>query len=72
MLIKNIEVVDNWREANQKIYSIIRQLNASFEPFAPIYLFIVNIATLFPNCSVLFKDSDPFPSTISQSTIFLT
>lgn len=68
MLIKNIELVDEWKEAKHKIYSIIRQLNTSFEPFSPIYLYIFNFATLLPNSSILFKYSDPFPTVLSDST----
>jgi len=65
MLIKNIEPVDHYKEAKQKIYSVIKLLNGSFESMNPIYMLILNIATLMPNVSILFKKNDAFPSAVS-------
>jgi len=69
MLIKNIEPVDHIKEMKHKIYTVAKLLNGSFDSVNPIYMLILNIVTILPNISILFKNSDVFQSSISKGKI---
>ena len=70
MLIKNIEVVDRFKELKHCIYRFTRQVNGSLDltSLSLIQLFLIYILLLFPFTAIFFKSDDCFPTAVSKST----
>ena len=68
MLIKNIEVVDRFKELKHCIYRFTRQVNGSLDltSLSLIQLFLFYILLLFT--AIFFKSDDCFPTAVSKST----